>query len=168
MMTGEHGSRQIVKVATTSLTAILLPGRLRLIPSLPRQPGGVTMGTTHPLGPPGLAKGLIAFLVIQQVLKGNHSPETFADRGLGVVQCTRKPRSERTVLSSLESILSHPNNVHPSRNQEITMRMYSPQNRNPNNQDNPTDFGGHFSPNGLTDLRFGWADVSGQNWISMS
>ena len=72
MMTGEHGSRQIVKVATTSLTAILLPGRLRLIPSLPRQPGGVTVGTTHPLGPPGLAKGLIAFLVIQQVLKGNY------------------------------------------------------------------------------------------------
>jgi esterase/lipase superfamily enzyme len=42
------------------------------------------------------------------------------------------------------------------------MRTYFATNRNPNDQDNPTDFGGHFSPNGLTDLRFGWADVSGQ------
>lgn len=72
MMTGEYGSRQIVKVATTPLTAILLPGRLCRIPSLPRQRGGVTVGTTHPIGPPGLTKGFIAFLVIQQLLKGNH------------------------------------------------------------------------------------------------
>jgi hypothetical protein len=72
MMAGEHRSRSIIKVATTPLTAILLPGRRCLIPSLPRHRGGVTVGTTHPLGPPGLAKGLIALLVIQQVLKGNH------------------------------------------------------------------------------------------------
>lgn len=72
MMAGEHGSRPIVKGATTPLTAILLPGRQRLIPSRPRQCGSVTVGTTHPIGPPGLAKGLIAFLVIRQVLKGNH------------------------------------------------------------------------------------------------
>jgi esterase/lipase superfamily enzyme len=42
------------------------------------------------------------------------------------------------------------------------MRIYFATNRNPNDQNNPTDFGGHFSPNGLTDLRFGWADVSGK------
>jgi esterase/lipase superfamily enzyme len=41
------------------------------------------------------------------------------------------------------------------------MRIYFATNRDPNNADNPTDFGTRFSPNGLTDLRFGWADVSG-------
>ena len=41
------------------------------------------------------------------------------------------------------------------------MRIYFATNRDPNDQDNPTDFGKHFSPNGLTDLRFGWADVGG-------
>ena len=41
------------------------------------------------------------------------------------------------------------------------MRIYFATNRNPNDPGNPSDFGSHFSPNGLTDLRFGWADVSG-------
>ena len=44
------------------------------------------------------------------------------------------------------------------------MRIYFATNRNPDNQDNPTDFGTRFSPNGLTDLRFGWAEVSGANF----
>jgi esterase/lipase superfamily enzyme len=41
------------------------------------------------------------------------------------------------------------------------MRVYFATNRDPNDPENPTDFGNHFSRNGLTDLRFGWADVSG-------
>jgi esterase/lipase superfamily enzyme len=43
------------------------------------------------------------------------------------------------------------------------MRIYLATNRNPDNPDHPTDFGNHFSNNGLTDLRFGWADVTGDN-----
>ncbi|MCP5158609.1 MAG: alpha/beta hydrolase [Gammaproteobacteria bacterium] len=43
------------------------------------------------------------------------------------------------------------------------MRIYFGTNRNPNDQKNPTDFGNSFSSSGLTDLRFGWADVSGEN-----
>lgn len=42
------------------------------------------------------------------------------------------------------------------------MRIYFATNRNPNDPDKPTDFGKTFSANGLTDLRFGWADVSGK------
>lgn len=41
------------------------------------------------------------------------------------------------------------------------MRIYFATNRNPDHQDRPTDFGNHFSPGGLTDLRFGSAEVSG-------
>lgn len=41
------------------------------------------------------------------------------------------------------------------------MRIYFATNRDPNQVDQPTDFGSRFSVNGLTDLRFGWADVSG-------
>jgi esterase/lipase superfamily enzyme len=41
------------------------------------------------------------------------------------------------------------------------MRIYFATNRDPDNTENPTDFGNHFSPKGLTDLRFGWAEVSG-------
>jgi len=41
------------------------------------------------------------------------------------------------------------------------MRIYFATNRNPNDANNPTDFGSHFSPKGLTDLRFGSAEVSG-------
>lgn len=43
------------------------------------------------------------------------------------------------------------------------MRIYFATNREPDNPDNPTDFGTRFSQNGLIDLRFGWADVSGPN-----
>jgi esterase/lipase superfamily enzyme len=43
------------------------------------------------------------------------------------------------------------------------MRIYFATNRNPNDPKKPTDFGNHFSSNGLTDLRFGWADVSGND-----
>lgn len=41
------------------------------------------------------------------------------------------------------------------------MRIYFATNRDPDDLDRPTDFGNHFSPNGLTDLRFGSAEVSG-------
>ena len=41
------------------------------------------------------------------------------------------------------------------------MRIYFATNRDPNNVDHPTDFGSRFSVNGLTDLRFGWAEVTG-------
>ncbi|MEQ1636561.1 MAG: alpha/beta hydrolase [Methylococcales bacterium] len=43
------------------------------------------------------------------------------------------------------------------------MRIYFATNRNPNDPKNPTDFGNHFSANGLTDLRFGWAEVTGKD-----
>lgn len=43
------------------------------------------------------------------------------------------------------------------------MRIYFATNRNPDNVANPRDFGNSFSINGLTDLRFGWADVTGAN-----
>lgn len=44
---------------------------------------------------------------------------------------------------------------------EARVRIYFATNRDPNNAENPTDFGSRFSPNGLTDLRFGWAEVTG-------
>jgi len=43
------------------------------------------------------------------------------------------------------------------------MRIYFATNRNPDDFHNPTDFGKFFSTIGLTDLRFGWADVTGDN-----
>lgn len=39
------------------------------------------------------------------------------------------------------------------------MRIYFGTNRNPDNHDAPTSFGNVFSAHGLTDLRFGWAEV---------
>jgi esterase/lipase superfamily enzyme len=44
------------------------------------------------------------------------------------------------------------------------MRIYFATNRDPNNSENPTDFGSRFSTKGLTDLRFGWAEVSGSKF----
>jgi esterase/lipase superfamily enzyme len=41
------------------------------------------------------------------------------------------------------------------------MRIYFATNRDPDDPAHPTDFGNVFSPNGLTDLRFGWAEVTG-------
>lgn len=41
--------------------------------------------------------------------------------------------------------------------------IYFATNRNPLPPEKPTDFGGTFSPKGLTDLRFGRAEVSGPN-----
>ena len=41
------------------------------------------------------------------------------------------------------------------------MRIYFATNRNPDSADKPSNFGGQFSPNGLTDLRFGSADFTG-------
>ncbi|HAB17969.1 MAG TPA: alpha/beta hydrolase [Verrucomicrobiota bacterium] len=41
------------------------------------------------------------------------------------------------------------------------MRIYFATNRDPDNIEHPTDFGSRFSVNGLTDLRFGWAEVTG-------
>ena len=41
------------------------------------------------------------------------------------------------------------------------MRIYFATNRNPDSVDLPTDFGSLFSPHGLTDLRFGSAEVTG-------
>lgn len=38
------------------------------------------------------------------------------------------------------------------------MRIYFATNRDPDRLENPTNFGSHFSRNGLFDLRFGWAD----------
>jgi len=43
------------------------------------------------------------------------------------------------------------------------MRIYFATNRKPNNQSKPTNFGKSFSTNGLTDLRFGWADFDDNN-----
>lgn len=43
------------------------------------------------------------------------------------------------------------------------MRIYFATNRNPDHPGNPSDFGRHFSESGLTDLRFGWADVDDAN-----
>jgi len=43
------------------------------------------------------------------------------------------------------------------------MRIYFATNRNPDDINNPTDFGKYISTQGLTDLRFGWADFNGQN-----
>lgn len=43
------------------------------------------------------------------------------------------------------------------------MRIYFATNRNPDDQNNPTNFGNNFSGNGLTDLRFGWADVNDED-----
>lgn len=43
------------------------------------------------------------------------------------------------------------------------MRIYFATNRDPNSLSQPTDFGENFSVNGLTDLRFGWADFAPDN-----
>lgn len=44
------------------------------------------------------------------------------------------------------------------------MRIYFGTNRNPDNSEDPSDFGKGFSQNGLTDLRFGWADVNDDDY----
>ncbi len=44
------------------------------------------------------------------------------------------------------------------------MRIYFATNRDPDNADAPTAFGERFSANGLTDLRFGWAEVTGKKF----
>ncbi len=44
------------------------------------------------------------------------------------------------------------------------MRIYFATNRDPDNIDAPTGFGERFSANGLTDLRFGVAEVSGKKF----
>ena len=72
MMAREHRSRPIVKVATTGLAVILLPGQLGGIPPLLRHRRRTAVGATNPVGPPCLAKSLIALVVIQQILKRNH------------------------------------------------------------------------------------------------
>lgn len=72
MMPREYRSRQIVKVALASLTAIFLPRRLRRIPPLLGHGGHAAVGTTSPVGPAQLANHLITFAVVQQVLKGDH------------------------------------------------------------------------------------------------
>lgn len=41
------------------------------------------------------------------------------------------------------------------------MKIYFATNRDPNNATRPTDFGSRFSANGLTDLRFGSAEITG-------
>ena len=43
------------------------------------------------------------------------------------------------------------------------MKIYFATNRDPDNAAKPTDFGSRFSANGLTDLRFGSAEVTGTN-----
>ena len=43
------------------------------------------------------------------------------------------------------------------------MRIYFGTNRDPDNVAAPSNFGAHFSQNGLTDLRFGWADFADGN-----
>jgi esterase/lipase superfamily enzyme len=43
------------------------------------------------------------------------------------------------------------------------MRIYFATNRNLKDLNSLTDFGNHFSENGLTDLRFGWATVAGDD-----
>ena len=43
------------------------------------------------------------------------------------------------------------------------MRIYFGTNRNPDDPAIPTSFGDGFSPNGLTDLRFGWAEINDQD-----
>ncbi|GAB6052445.1 hypothetical protein JCM17960_12650 [Magnetospira thiophila] len=40
--------------------------------------------------------------------------------------------------------------------------VYFATNRNPNRKNNPTDFGSHFGPDGLANLRFGRATVEGE------
>ena len=72
MMPREYRSRQIVKIALASLTAIFSPRRLRGIPPLLGHGGHAAVGTTSPVGPPLLANHLITFMVVQQVLKGDH------------------------------------------------------------------------------------------------
>jgi hypothetical protein len=72
MMPREDRPRQIVKVAITSLTAIFPPRRLGRIPPLLRHGDCAAVGTTDPVGPPQLANHLITFVVVQQVLKGDH------------------------------------------------------------------------------------------------
>ena len=43
----------------------------------------------------------------------------------------------------------------------MELGLYFATNRDPNNPDAPTDFGTRFSASGLTDLRFGSAEVTG-------
>ncbi len=46
--------------------------------------------------------------------------------------------------------------------------IYFATNRKPNRQNNPDDFGSEFSPDGLTNLRFGKAEVSGRDFDQIS
>lgn len=46
--------------------------------------------------------------------------------------------------------------------------IYFATNRKPNRQSNPDDFGSEFSPDGLANLRFGKAEVTGRNFSQIS
>lgn len=46
--------------------------------------------------------------------------------------------------------------------------IYFGTNRNPQPPNNPTDFGSNFSPDGLANLRFGRAEVTGENFSDIS
>lgn len=72
MMPGQHHPGQIVEIAVTGFTLILLPCRLGGIPTLLGELGRATVWATDPVRPAQPANGFITLDIVQQILKVNH------------------------------------------------------------------------------------------------
>ena len=76
MMPRQHRPGQIVKIAMTGFTPILLPRRLGGIPTLSGQFGRVTVRAPDPVRPAQLANGFVTLDIIEQILKVDHRGKT--------------------------------------------------------------------------------------------
>jgi hypothetical protein len=69
MMPGPHRPGQIVKIAMTGFTPILLLRRLGGIPTLLGEGSGAAVRAPDPVGPAPLANGFVTLDLVQQILK---------------------------------------------------------------------------------------------------
>ena len=79
MMPRQHRPGQIVKIAMTPFTPILLPRRLGRVVTLLRHMRRSTMGAANPIRPPQLADGFVTLDIVQQILKVDHRRETWRE-----------------------------------------------------------------------------------------
>ena len=72
MMAGKKGPRQVIKLASAPLTAVLLPLRLGRISPLFGHLGGVAMRTPYALWPAQCPHRFVTFGLINQLLDIQH------------------------------------------------------------------------------------------------
>jgi len=70
MMSLEDSMREIVKLPLATVAAVALAFWLRAMTSAFHDFVGFTMRTTHAIGPPFLAHGVITFRIVNQLLNG--------------------------------------------------------------------------------------------------